>query len=142
MRAPAHTVTKHKPRTAAQRLIMELDSTHVRCPVHDITLPTFGGRWFGKGYLQLKANRDTISITNVWIDPRYRRGGHGNRMMRAITRLADKHGVTLELFAEQFDQGGMRTAQLWQWYAKHGFARKLTKLGKPYVNGYATRNPR
>lgn len=143
MTSPAHTVRLHAPRTPAQRLLVAIDARHVRCPVDDIKLPKSGGWWFGHGYLQLKVcGRETARITNVWIDPRHRGRGCGGRMLRAVCRAADAEGVALELFAQQFDRGGMRTADLWKWYEKHGFIRRLTRQGTPYVNGYATRHPR
>lgn len=122
---------------------MELDGQNVRCPVDDLQLPKFGGWWFGHGYMQLRATgRSVVSITNVWIDPRFRNKGHGRKMFAKVLAMADKHGVTCELFAQQFDRGGLTTTQLWQWYESLGFVRRLTRRGTPYVNGFATRVPK
>ena len=140
--ARAHTITVHPPRTPAQRMVMLIDSRHTRCPVDDLKLPKFGGWWFGHGYMQVRAvGRDRVRITNVWIDPRFRGQGHAASMFRNVLWAADQHGVSCELFAQQFDRGGLTTAGLWKWYESLGFVRKLTQRGTPYVNGFAVREP-
>lgn len=141
--ARAHTVTVHPPRTPAQRMLVAIDERHTRCPVDDLKLPRFGGWWFGHGYMQLQAKgRDRVSITNVWIDPRHRGAGHATAMFNHVLRAADEFGVECQLFAQQFDRGGLTTRQLWEWYERLGFERQLTQRGTPYVNGYAVRRPR
>lgn len=143
MTSRAHTRKHHAPRTNSQRMVMDLDARHVRCPVDDIELPKFGGWWFGYGYLQVKVNGPhCVCITNVWIDPRYRGRGFAKSMFEQVLAAADRNRVSCHLFAQQFDRGGMTTKQLWAWYERLGFVRKLTKRGTPYVNGWATRAPR
>lgn len=74
--------------------------------------------------------------------------GNGNAVMKMLTALADKHGVTLDLIASQFgDDGGPTSALLKDWYGRHGFepsgrsGQMMVRAPKPAENLYARREP-
>lgn len=55
--------------------------------------------------------------------------GAGNKALKFVLELADKHGVTLNLFAEPFGERGLSRRDLVKWYERNGF---YNKVGKQY----------
>jgi hypothetical protein len=53
--------------------------------------------------------------------------GAGNRAMQFLTRLADRHDVTLTLVAQRLGKDGMKQGDLVRWYRRHGFQRRGTR---------------
>lgn len=71
--------------------------------------------------LRMDPTQGTIHIVEVKaID---KRTGAGTRALEFLTRLADKHGVTLSLVAQRLGKDGMGQGDLVRWYRRHGFQR-------------------
>lgn len=68
-------------------------------------------------------DRDRVlEITNLLTPPQERGKNHANSLMQEVCDQADQAGKLLLLMPEAFDQGGLTTAQLVDWYTrKHGF---------------------
>lgn len=49
--------------------------------------------------------------------------GGGKKAIATIVSLADKHGVTIELLAKSFQEDGLTTPQLIEWYSRYGFVK-------------------
>ncbi len=65
-----------------------------------------------------KAGRgEAVTLHHIEVAPRSRGTGIASRALELLTRLADAHGVTLDL--EVADEAGINTAA---WYARHGFS--------------------
>jgi hypothetical protein len=67
--------------------------------------------------------------------------GSGTRTLKALTDIADKHGVTIELTASPYGDEKMRLNkdQLAEWYERHGF---LPEEGHDPAYGYMVRQPK
>jgi DNA topoisomerase-1 len=76
--------------------------------------------------------------------------GAGSRALQSLTRLADKHGVTLDGLVKPIDNAGdsetssLTKDQLHKWYAKHGFERERGDIirRKPKVVKFEANQPR
>jgi hypothetical protein len=47
--------------------------------------------------------------------------GGGRKAINLLTKLADKHGVTMTLYPKKYGDKGLSTAELKKWYARNGF---------------------
>lgn len=57
------------------------------------------------------------------IESHDRRRGRASKVLRELTELADRFGVTLHAIADSEDEDGLTTEELTAWYARHGFVR-------------------
>lgn len=75
------------------------------------------GQWVGVVELGLWSNVMTLSLIRSFEGKQ----GAGTAMLKLVTELADRHGVTLMLDAVPVGKGGPSAAKLKAWYRKHGF---------------------
>jgi GNAT superfamily N-acetyltransferase len=75
-------------------------------------------------------DRSAFCTLTVWEDgyatlselySKERKQGHATGLLNHITWYADRHGLILVTVAETFDQNGMTTAQLIEFYKKFNF---------------------
>jgi hypothetical protein len=92
-------------------------------PEATLTIAERGGKLRLKGIQSLKAGT-----------------GAGSRTLRALTDIADKHGVDMELTASPYGDEATRLDKdsLTQWYERHGFE---FEKGKDPAYGYMVRKP-
>lgn len=91
----------------------------------------FPGRKIGGGEYSLehgnvKLGLDIMSsqkiyLRNLHVDKKYRGIGLASKTVELLKKLADKHGVQIELDAGSDDDSGLTTDQLIKWYQRHGF---------------------
>ncbi|MGW3387309.1 GNAT family N-acetyltransferase [Streptomyces cinereoruber] len=83
------------------------------------------------GYLQA-LDGDTLWISHIGVDPRYRRQGHATRLLLAALTYAPD--VPIALAAAPFPswkEPGLAHDNLRAWYARHGF-RPAPRPEDPY----------
>ena len=71
------------------------------------------------------------ALTHIIVDPDARGRGAGTRMLRRVLRDADRKGHHLTLAAHQMGTGGLDTAALESWYARHGFEKQGPIMNRP-----------
>lgn len=69
--------------------------------------------------VELKHDEDGTHIASVEAIEKGK--GHGSTAMKAITDLADKHGIPLSLGASPYGKGGLKANDLRAFYERHGF---------------------
>lgn len=105
----------------------------------------FGLGWFfqvSDGVVQVDGNfwNDQFNF-NILTQEEGRGKGYATAVLKLLTSLADKHGVTLSLTAEPFGrEKAMNKTQLRKWYMKHGF--KFGKYMDGGMNFVAERKPK
>jgi GNAT superfamily N-acetyltransferase len=77
----------------------------------------------GMVILELHTFDGMIRLSLIQVPPEYRGHGLASKAMNMLTAIADKHGVDMSLDAVPQGKGGLTKAQLFKWYAKHGFKR-------------------
>lgn len=83
----------------------------------------------GRGWVQLIwAGERRCAVHRLWtLSPG---GGNGSMMLKALCRLADRHGIEIALRPLPFGRKPYPLArqQLIDWYARHGFERAGRKM--------------
>lgn len=80
-------------------------------------------------------NRDTtVHISDILSLTKGK--GDGNRLLHWLCELADRHGVTLTLFAKaymtgDFAKGRPKSKDLAAWYGRNGFVKKQGQMVRP-----------
>jgi len=88
----------------------------------------------GGGFGAVSMSPDAGEDALLWLESIRAFGygkGYGNYMLKKVTDMADKHGVTLKLVAIPYGDKPMTAAKLKAWYRKHGFVGTKYMVRKP-----------
>lgn len=68
-----------------------------------------------------RGGKGVRSVELINVPPSARERGHARGLLQLMTGRADKRGHSLRLVPSAQSGGGLTTAQLGRWYARHGF---------------------
>lgn len=60
-------------------------------------------------------------LTRINVPKAHRRKGVGTALLRQVCSAADGERVTLQLFINAYNDGGLNAFELISWYKRHGF---------------------
>jgi len=108
--------------TPSRRFILALEQEHggETWSGDDVTCTNFDGSGYAECYPVWKLD-DAVSMRLVQVSPTRRGQGVGNNVVRTLTDLADKFGVTMYTSVHSLDATAMNNDQLTAWYGRHGF---------------------
>jgi hypothetical protein len=91
-----------------------------------------------KATIQLQEREGRVRVKDLSSNEKGQ--GHASKLLRAVTDLADKHGVTMELTASPYGDEKTRLDhdQLKSFYGRHGFT---NEPGYDEALGYMIREP-
>ena len=77
----------------------------------------------GPATVEFRPTSEGIHLAFVGVGPQDRGKGIGSSIMQTLTRIADTHGVKLDLEVAPQGKGGLSKAQLHKWYKRFGFGK-------------------
>src|SRR5690606_26528332 len=113
------------PETPAGKMLAKLDDTTAANPFDESERVFMRGDADAHGAAELRGVPGRPNELRISAIRSFKPGtGGGREMLSQITRMADEHGVTLQLSAEPFGSKALSKPKLEAWYARHGFVRK------------------
>lgn len=87
------------------------------------SLEVRGVRWFAGVtlHLALYAHDNSLAVMNIVVDRDKRGQGLGRKALARLTAASDQFMVPMQLFPRAHDRSPLNSAQLSDWYKRHGF---------------------